>query len=60
MKERFTVHSGQTSPRAKVTYWVRDSLDPKWPDGPYETKADAEKARTTVDTSAVGTEAKPK
>jgi len=39
--QRFKVHSGQVSSRSPVTWWVRDSKDPKWPLGPYPTREDA-------------------
>lgn len=48
---RFRVHSGQTSSRAKTTFWVRDRLDPKWPDGPYATREQAEVIRLKLETT---------
>ena len=39
---RFKVHSGQASSRSPVTWWVRDSQDPKWPIGPHQTRENAE------------------
>lgn len=39
---RFRVHPSQTSSRAKTTFWVRDRLNPKWPDGPHATREQAE------------------
>jgi hypothetical protein len=46
---RFRVHPGQTSNRAKTTFWVRDRLDPKWPDGPYATREQAEAVRLKLE-----------
>lgn len=42
MRNRFKVHSGKTSSRAKLTYWVRDSLAPRWPEGPFATREQAD------------------
>lgn len=39
--QRFKVHSGQANSRSPVTWWVRDSREPKWPLGPYLTRDDA-------------------
>ena len=41
---RFRVHPGQTSARAKTTFWVRDRRGPNWPEGPYPTRETAEEA----------------
>ena len=46
---RFRVHPGQTSSRAKTTFWVRDRLDPKWPVGPYSTRELAEATRLKLE-----------